>query len=137
MKPWTNNRAKTWRRSTATALLAAALGGVATFNEANVWAQDAATDAVATSEAERLYREGRALAFGLDGRKIDQKAGVEKLRKAAELGDAYATTNLGGCYANGTGVEENIEEAIRWFRKAAELGETNAQALLREAGLAE
>ncbi|MBR3688065.1 MAG: sel1 repeat family protein, partial [Lentisphaeria bacterium] len=37
---------------------------------------------------------------------------------------------LGNCYFNGWGVEENKEEAVKWYRKAAEQGNTYAMAAL-------
>lgn len=36
------------------------------------------------------------------------------------MGHARAQFNLGTCYMNGTGVEQNDREAARWFRKAAD-----------------
>ena len=52
----------------------------------------------------------------------------------AEQGDAQAQCDLGVCYANGDGVEQDYDEAEKWFlkavegfRKAAEQGEVNAQ----------
>ncbi len=47
--------------------------------------------------------------------------------KAAEQGNADAQNNLGHCYHNGYGIEQNFIEAIKWFTKAAEQGHTKAQ----------
>ena len=49
------------------------------------------------------------------------------LRARAEQGDAVAQFNLGGMYANGTGVPQDEAEAVRWFRLAADLGYAQAQ----------
>jgi hypothetical protein len=52
---------------------------------------------------------------------VDEKAGVEWLRKAAEQGFMEAEYQLGTCYAKGIGVDEaDEEEANKWFAKAAE-----------------
>ena len=45
---------------------------------------------------------------------------LKDLLIAAEQGDAMAQNNLGECYASGNGVPQDDEEAITWFRKAAE-----------------
>lgn len=44
----------------------------------------------------------------------------EKYREEAEQGDEEAKYTLGFRYANGDGVEEDPEEAAKWYRKAAE-----------------
>ena len=49
------------------------------------------------------------------------------LLKAAEQGVAGAQFNLGVCYANGQGVEQNYTEAVKWYRKAAEQGVAGTQ----------
>ena len=56
----------------------------------------------------------------------DDKEAVKWYRKAAELGDTKAMTDLGHKYANGYGVIQDHKEALKWFRKAAELGNTSA-----------
>jgi hypothetical protein len=45
-------------------------------------------------------------------------------------GNATAMANLGWMYANGTGVEKDDAEAVRWYRKAADKGEATAVANL-------
>lgn len=49
------------------------------------------------------------------------------IRAAAEQGDADAQVKLGDRYAKGTGVPEDLERAVVWFRKAAEQGNVDAQ----------
>ena len=47
-------------------------------------------------------------------------------------------TNLGVAYANGAGIDRNLNEAIRWFQSAGELGLTDAQfnlAVMYERGM--
>lgn len=41
-----------------------------------------------------------------------------------------AQFNLGDCYYSGKGVEQSYEEAVKWFRKAAEQGYADAQWML-------
>ena len=49
------------------------------------------------------------------------------LRTAAEQGYAPAQTELGLCYENGKGVEQDEAQAVRWYRKAAQQGYPWAQ----------
>ena len=50
--------------------------------------------------------------------------------KAANQGYAQAQYNLGLCYGNGQGVEEDYEKAVFWFEKAANQGYAEAQYFL-------
>ena len=45
----------------------------------------------------------------------------------AKQGDAKAQFYLGVCYYNGEGVEKDLTEAVKWYRKAAEQGLAEAQ----------
>ena len=45
----------------------------------------------------------------------------------AEKGDVASQSALGDCYYNGDGVEVNHREAAKWYRKAAEQGDINAE----------
>lgn len=49
------------------------------------------------------------------------------LRSAAELGHAHAQFDLGRRHELGKGVEANLDEALRWYRKAAEQGDPLAK----------
>ena len=42
---------------------------------------------------------------------------------------------IGNCYRRGDGVEKNIDEAIHWYKKAAEYGDEDAPKLLKELGV--
>jgi TPR repeat protein len=44
-----------------------------------------------------------------------------------EQRDAYAQYRMGYRYANGDGVEKNLVESLKWYRKAAENGQIEAQ----------
>ncbi|MDD4120991.1 MAG: SEL1-like repeat protein, partial [Clostridia bacterium] len=49
---------------------------------------------------------------------LDQR--FQELIKQAEQGDAIAQANLGYYFHIGEGVEKNLEEAVKWYRKGAE-----------------
>jgi TPR repeat protein len=46
--------------------------------------------------------------------------GVKCYKIAAENGSLVATRNVGLCYRNGGGVERDLAEAARWFKRAAD-----------------
>jgi len=52
---------------------------------------------------------------------------LEHWRAAANRGDANAQFNLGRMYADGDGVEPDMDEAIKWYRLAATNGHSEAQ----------
>ena len=52
---------------------------------------------------------------------------IPQLMDEADAGNVVSQYNLGVCYANGNGVEVDLVEAVRWFRKAAEQGLPAAQ----------
>ena len=54
---------------------------------------------------------------------------LNAIYKKAEQGDAEAQYRLGSCYYNGDGVNEDKAEAVKWYRKAAEQGDSNARKL--------
>lgn len=54
-------------------------------------------------------------------------AEIKQLLAASEQGDARAQYDLGACYANGDGVEQSFEEAVKWYRKSAEQSNVDAQ----------
>jgi TPR repeat protein len=51
------------------------------------------------------------------------RAVIPRLRRKAEEGNADAQTLLGGLYRDGPGVEPDNQEAVRWYRQAADKGE--------------
>jgi uncharacterized protein len=57
---------------------------------------------------------------------------IAALKAKAEGGDAAAETKLGDCYAQGNGVAQDMKEAVKWFRKAANQNYPAALALLGE-----
>ncbi len=58
---------------------------------------------------------------------IDFAAEFDQDLTAAGAGDPAAQAGLGWHYATGMGVEENLAEALRWFRSAADQGNRLAQ----------
>ncbi|MCD8207393.1 MAG: hypothetical protein LUD72_05610 [Bacteroidales bacterium] len=52
---------------------------------------------------------------------------ILKYKEMAEMGDADAQNRLGYCYGTGTGVREDMAEAVKWYKKAAEQGLPVAQ----------
>lgn len=54
-------------------------------------------------------------------------ADLETIRLRAEQGDAEAQNELGMMYVRGEGVNKQLFEASRWFRKAAEQGNARGQ----------
>ena len=51
--------------------------------------------------------------------------------KPATQGYAYAQLFLAEKYRDGKGVPQDFAEAVKWFRKAADQGQANAQQALR------
>ena len=49
------------------------------------------------------------------------------MKERAEQGVVESQFALGNMYFKGNGVEQNIEEALKWFRRAAEKGNAMAQ----------
>ena len=48
------------------------------------------------------------------------------LKLAAEQGNPEAQFQLAVCYFRGNGVEENIEEHLKWLKRAADQGHQKA-----------
>lgn len=79
------------------------------------------------------------LLYGVEENDHDYKIVIEKTMfkkynseslkdiRSAEQGNADAQYELGWNYENGNGVEQNLEEAVKWYRKAAEQGHCYAQ----------
>ena len=71
-------------------------------------------------EKAKQQKKTIALAEGADERIVE--AGV----RAAAEGIAAAQFAVGLCLNNGTGTEKNPEQAMEWFRKAADQGNPDA-----------
>lgn len=53
-------------------------------------------------------------------------------KRAAEKGNPRAEYNLGYCYRDGVGVDENLKLAEKWYKKAAKDGYKKAEEALKE-----
>jgi uncharacterized protein len=56
----------------------------------------------------------------------DYKAALNELIPLAEKGYAGAQYSLGWMYFNGQGVPKDYDEALRWYREAADQGHAGA-----------
>lgn len=61
------------------------------------------------------------------GDRGDYAAALETWKPLAESGDAAALYIVGLMHARGEGVDQDVTEALRWFRQAAEQGLAEAQ----------
>lgn len=53
---------------------------------------------------------------------MDKAEAFRLYSKAADMGIKESLFNLGTCYDMGWGVEQNREEALKWYRKASAQG---------------
>lgn len=53
-------------------------------------------------------------------------------KKAAERGDVDCMRMTGDCYALGSGVRQDKDEAMRWYRMAAEHGDMDSREMMEE-----
>ncbi|MBQ5789578.1 MAG: SEL1-like repeat protein, partial [Thermoguttaceae bacterium] len=73
------------------------------------------------SAADALYREGRALAWGLDGTKIDGFRALDLLSQAAEAGLTDAQAALAQLYYDGCeATPPDFKKAVEWANRAGE-----------------
>lgn len=66
-------------------------------------------------------------AGGAEGPRHVVPPALKAVKEKADAGDAGSMRYLGTCYANGLGVPRDLEEAKRWFRRAAEAGSQAAR----------
>ena len=78
------------------------------------------------STARQDEQETSALSSGSGARSKDAEF-VERIRKAAEQGYAFAQFSLGSMYHHGDGVNQDYSKAAEWYRMAAEQGDTGGQ----------
>ncbi len=64
----------------------------------------------------------------------DLESILAEYRKGARDGDAKAQNALAYCYFAGEGVKKDLEQALKWFRAAAEQGQSSWESFL-ESGL--
>lgn len=58
---------------------------------------------------------------------MNQKYRLDKLIQKAESGDAQAQYELAELYYQGQEMEENFNESVKWFERAAEQGHQKAR----------
>jgi len=63
----------------------------------------------------------------LSGALSQQEPDLATLQQKAEAGDAWAQLNLGAAYDHALGVERDVDQAIYWYKLAAEQGLAEAQ----------
>jgi TPR repeat protein len=79
-------------------------------------------------DADALFRLGYRLAFGRRRpRPTDWAAVVDLWQRAAARNHRRAQFYLGTCYDRGKGVTQDLRQAMRWYRAAAENGLPEAQ----------
>ncbi|TAL05927.1 MAG: sel1 repeat family protein, partial [Verrucomicrobia bacterium] len=54
----------------------------------------------------------------------------DEMHAAAASGDPQAQCYMGVCYQNGQGVQQDYNEAVKWFRRSAEQNDQVAQCYL-------
>jgi len=57
----------------------------------------------------------------------DYDTALKEFRPLADQGDPLAQATLGLMYAEGEGVAQDYQEAVRWYRLAAEQGHASGQ----------
>ena len=141
-----NGKSKDYKKAVANYLIAAEAGD--TFSlyslgwcyEYGLGVEQSAREAVkwyskaieqgSKSAKERLKNAkklGEDYYYGSNGKSKDYEKAVANYLISAEAGEAYSQYCLGWCYEKGLGVEKSVEEAEKWYRKAAEQGEKNAK----------
>lgn len=85
----------------------------AVLGTALAWSGFTAADSLA--EAEQLLEDG------------DQAAAFEQFERLAIGGDSAAQYRLAQFYGGGAGTEQELEQAVRWYRRAADNGHAGAQ----------
>ena len=87
----------------------------------------------AVDALKEMAEQGNAIAMGVLRERAEQKDTI-RTREYGECVTVFTKSGgsevqlwLGNCYKNGTGVEQNDVEAAKWYRRAAEQNEENAQ----------
>ncbi len=87
----------------------------------------------ASAQSAVVYRENKAFATALAAyERREFQIAFENWLPLARQDDPAAQRNIGHLYRNGLGVAQDFAEAMKWYRKAAELGLPGAQANLAD-----
>ena len=97
------------------------------MERAFLWMKQAAEEGlgVAYTALGRMYEIGNGPV------RQDRAEAARYYRDAALAGEPYAQVYLGRLYEHGDGVAKDVEQAFRWYRKAADQGDEEALAILR------
>src|SRR5882672_1450316 len=68
--------------------------------------------------------------FGIGDTIVEGPGPIGETQAKAEKGDAEAQAELGSRYYHGSGVKQDYEVAVKWFRQSAEQGNLRGQAFL-------
>ena len=83
-------------------------------------------DAEAQTELARWYVEGEC------GLPTNYKEAMRLAKLGAAAGNGIAMNHMGSLFHNGWGVAKDHDEACKWYRQAAALGEESAKTNLRK-----
>ena len=101
--------------------------------EADKWYREAAKQG--HQEAQDALGDGKAeYKRGLICLSNNETEAIRLFHRAARKGYAEAQFQLGVCYDRGYGVGKDKQEALKWYREAANQGHEPAKAVLRERG---
>jgi hypothetical protein len=89
------------------------------------------TSSMTSSHLTFLYNESLDLAQG-DGVAKDERRAFALNAKAAHGGHSDAVLAMGWFYLNGVGVERDVDQATKWYRKSARRGQPKAMFSLGE-----
>ncbi len=114
--------------------------GVVTFEDREL--KDEQADEAVTQrglwEQVMAYQEAKAVLYDEDASWVEQEEAVHTLECLWEEGLTVAAHQLGKCYWDGLGVIPDDEQAERWFRRSAQMGNDFSQyalgKLLQEQG---
>lgn len=85
---------------------------------------------------EKSYENGNNYALvsigNLYGKMKNYEKAIEYYKKGIEIGERYAFFKIGHYYEKGKGVEKNIKTAIKYYKRAAELGDSCSKERLKE-----
>ena len=87
--------------------------------------------AVELGDAHAQGQLAKWYAFGECSLPTNYKEAMRLAKLGAAAGNALAMTHIGALFANGWGVPKDLDEACKWYRQAAALGQENAKHNLR------
>lgn len=80
--------------------------------------------------AAELLTQAKNYHYGRNGVAKNLQKAAELYTQAANMGDAEAQHELGGCYHQGNGVEKDYEQAVYWYTQSANQGYARGQYML-------